>query len=312
MEAGILTLPAQPSSALVSMAYSASYGGRRREVRELSETDRQAVIHLLSEDPLRGMHLLGMIEDHGICHAAHRGRFFGYFDDNNLVNVALLGHHILIYSEIGLRHFAAKAHEIAVRTNLLLGPTLQIEEFWAHFSQYGYQTRLLSPQYWMVCRRARLPLEPLQVENATLEQLDEIVKIQAELVREQSGIDPRDKDEEGFVNRVHERLERERTFVKVQDGKIVFKAELISETDKVVYLESIWTHPDYRGRGITTHSVNELTQQFLNRGKTVTVLVGAEDEAARRIYERVGFVCEEDYQARFLKPLGDCFFSSQQ
>src|SRR5262249_51873078 len=152
--------------------------------------------------------------DHGICHAAHRGRFFGYFDDNCLVNIALLGHHILIYSEIGLRHFAAKAHEIAVRTNLILGPTLQVEEFWAQFSAYGYQTRLLSPQYWMVCRQARLAFEPLQIEIATVEQLDEIAIIQATLVKEQSGIDPRDKDTEGFVNRVRERLERGRTFVK--------------------------------------------------------------------------------------------------
>src|SRR5690242_16344884 len=132
MQIGILTPALDPASLpdAVAEVQDRADAERRREVRELCEADRQTVTRLLAEDTLRGVHLLGMIEDHGIKHPAHRGRFYGYFEDDRLRNVALLGHHILIYSEVGLEYLAAKAHEIAASGSLILGPTRQVEEFW--------------------------------------------------------------------------------------------------------------------------------------------------------------------------------------
>jgi ribosomal protein S18 acetylase RimI-like enzyme len=305
MQAGTLTSALDPTSLpeAVAAVQDRASAERRREVRELCEADCPIVTRLLAEDTLRGVHLLGMIEEHGINHPAHRGRFYGYFEDDCLRNVALLGHHILIYSEVGLEYLAAKAYEIAASGSLILGPTRQVEEFWSHLSAYGRQTRMLRPQYWMVCRETYLPMQKLQVQVASLDNLEEIVETQAELVRAQSGIDPRSRDAAGFHRRVRERIQRHRTFVKMQDGKVVFKAELVSETEDVAYLESIWTHPDYRGKGIATSCLNELMRRFLNGGKTIAILVEPEEETALCIYERIGFIYEEDYQARFLKPL---------
>ncbi len=308
MQTGILTSSIDFASIprLAAMTQACGYSTRRREVRELTEADRQQVRQLLAEDLLRGIHLLGMVDDCGICHPAHRGRFYGYFEDDQLRNVAVLGHHILIYSESGLAHLAAKAHEIAASANLLLGPTAQMEHFWSYLATYGRQTRLLSPQYWMICREARLPLRQSRLQPSRAEHLDEILATQAELIREQCGIDPRDRDGDGFRQRVEERIERGRTLVQLRDEKIIFKAELISDSASAVYLESIWTHPDYRGRGMATTGVAELAHRFLSQGKSLAILVEPEEVAARHLYERIGFICEEDYQARFLKPLACC------
>jgi hypothetical protein len=64
-----------------------------------------------------------MIESYGVCHAAHRGRLFGYYENDCLVNIALLGHHILIYKEHeGLEAFANKAVDVGAGGFLILGP----------------------------------------------------------------------------------------------------------------------------------------------------------------------------------------------
>jgi ribosomal protein S18 acetylase RimI-like enzyme len=272
-------------------------------VCELTDADRNDILRLLAQDTLRGLHLRGMIEENGVCHPSHRGHFFGYYENGELKNIALLGHFILIYRhDVGLAHFAEKAAEIQAPAYLVLGPTTQVETFWNYFAQYGRETRMARPQFWYVCRRQQLQTPVMQLELAGRENFEEIVATQAELVKEQSGVDPRERDPEGFRQRVMERIERGRTWVVRENDKVIFKVELISDTESAVYLESIWTHPDYRGRGIATTSLNELLRIFVQMGKVVAILVEPEEEAARRIYERLGFNIEEDYQARFLKP----------
>jgi ribosomal protein S18 acetylase RimI-like enzyme len=272
-----------------------------RCVRELCEQDFAAVIRLLDEDPMRAVHLRGLVEDYGVCNAALRGRLFGYYEDDHLANIALLGHHTLIYKEReGLKEFAEKFIETNVGGNLILGPLEQVEEFWCHLKRHGRETRLVSPQFWYVCRKPLLATDAIQLTLATLDQLDEIVPVQAHLVYEQSGRDPRVTDPEGFRSRVRERILRQRTWVKTQEGRVIFKAELVCESPDAVYLESIWTRPNQRGTGIATTCVTELVNRFLFKKKAVCILVDPEEEAAQRIYRRVGFAHEADYQARFL------------
>jgi len=130
-----------------------------------------------------------------------------------------------------------------------------------------------------------------------------VADAQAEMSLEESGTDPRLTDLEGFRCRVAERIERKRTWVKLQDGQVVFKAELQSVTPEVVYLEGIWTHPDYRNRGIAESCLTELAHRLLRQHLVLCLAVEAHEQAALRVYKQVGFVYREDYQARYLTPL---------
>src|SRR2546426_8674049 len=122
---------------------------QQREVRELVEEDRAQVIELLSEDPMRAILLRGMIEDHGVCDPAHRGRFFGYYEDDRLAGIALLGHHILIYAEdVALPYFAQAAVEAQAKGYLILRPQAQGEALWEHLSEDGRETQMTSPPPW--------------------------------------------------------------------------------------------------------------------------------------------------------------------
>ncbi len=276
----------------------------QREVRELVEEDRAQVLELLSEDPMRAILLRGSIEDHGLCDPAHRGRFFGYYEDDRLAGIALLGHHILIYAEdVALPYFAKAAVEAQAKGHLILGPQAQVEAFWQHLSEYGRETKMTSPQLWYVCRQPQATPQQMQLQRANFAELDVVAEAHGEMAYEASGTDPRVSDPAGFRHRVAERIERKRTWVKIEDGKVVFKAELARVTPETAYLEGVWTHPDYRGRGIAKSCMTELVHRLLRQHQTVCLLVEPEEKAAIKVYEHAGFVYSEDYQARFLKPL---------
>src|SRR6185369_6352015 len=121
----------------------------QREVRELNEADRAQILELLSQNPNRAILLKGMIEDHEIGDPAHRGRFFGYYEDERLAGIALLGHHILIFAEdVALPFFAKTAVEIQAKGHLVLGPQAQVEAFWQLLSEYGRETKFATQQLW--------------------------------------------------------------------------------------------------------------------------------------------------------------------
>lgn len=296
------------SNALSHHRESAERTGARhqRSVRELKEHDRDCALRFLSEDPLSGVHLRSMIEDRGLCHPAHRGSFFGYFEDDRLAGVALLGHVIMICATpeaepAALSYFAKMAAEIGARGHVVFGPQEQVETFWKYLSARGRETRQANRHHWYVCRQARLPLGQLQLRRAGLDELGVVADAQAEMALEESGVDPRVADPEGFRRRVADRIEKGRTWVKIEDGKVVFKAELQSVTEEVVYLEGIWTHQDYRGRGIAKSCMTELVHRLLRRHLLLCLAVEPEHKAAQHVYRHVGFEHEGDYQARYLK-----------
>ncbi|HZS10379.1 MAG TPA: GNAT family N-acetyltransferase [Blastocatellia bacterium] len=281
---------------------------RKRAARRLTEADRDPALTLLSGDQQRGIHLYSLIKDNGFSHPTNRGVFYGCFEGGELVGAALLGHSILLYAlpgceEAAFSEFARVANKIGAEGHVIFGPRAWVESFFNHLSRYGRETRLMSEHRWCVCERAKLPLKRLQLSRANPEQLDALMDAHAEMFIESSGVDPRWGDPEGFRRRTAERIKRQRTWVRLEDGKVVFKVEIVSETEEVVYLEGVWTHPDYRGRGIATNCLNEITHRLLRKKKAVCLTIEPEAEAGRRVYERVGFTHAADYEARFLQPL---------
>ncbi|MFN0123312.1 MAG: GNAT family N-acetyltransferase [Blastocatellia bacterium] len=277
-------------------------GAQPCEVRELHEADRACVLELLAQDAERNVLLRSKLMDHGMNHPIHRGRFFGYFTNGQLAGVALLGHHILLACpDEAIPMMARMAVEHQVKGHLILGPRAQVQAMWNELALAGWETRLVHEQLWYVCQQPQRKLERMQLTQASLEHLDAVSDAQAEMALEASGVDPRVSDPVGFRMRTAERIERGRIWVKIADGKVVFKADIIGDTPETAYLEGVWTHPEYRGRGIGKSCMTELTHRLLRTRLSLTLLVDAGETTARGIYESVGFMLRDTYEARFVK-----------
>ena len=72
---------------------------------------------------------------------------------------------------------------------------------------------------------------------AKAEELEQIAEAHAEVAFIESGVNPMEKDREGFLKRTMKRIEKKRTFVVFDEDKLVFKADIVAETKEVVYLE---------------------------------------------------------------------------
>src|SRR5262245_6923150 len=114
-----------------NLAYSHPQEVEQREIRELREEDREQVLSFLAQDLVQSVILRGLILDYGLCGPELRGSFYGYFEDNQLVGVALIGHQIVVFgAESALPYFAHKVAEVKARGYLILGPQAQVETLW--------------------------------------------------------------------------------------------------------------------------------------------------------------------------------------
>ena len=279
-----------------------------QSARELLDTDLDAALRLLAENPLRSVHLRGLLLDNGFSHSSNRGRFYGYFENNQLVAIALLGHATMIYARPeaeaeALRYFAQQMVENNVTCNVVFGPEAQVEAFGAYLAELGRGTKMVRELHWYVCNKPMLPVTSLQVRRASHEELEPVAQAQAEMFQEATGTDPRVADPEGFVRRVAERINRNRTWIKLDSGEVVFKTELQSVTPEVVYLEGVWTREDHRAQGVAKSCLNELVHRLLKQHSSLCLAAEPEEEAAMKLYEQLGFKSSERYQARYLKPV---------
>ena len=278
---------------------------RASGVRELAEQDYGDLLALLSADAAKGVCLRDLLETHGVCAEALRGRFYGYFEGAELKGAALLGRAAMFCCGPGVvAHFARAAAESGTECRLVFGEARLVEEFCRRLPGEGYETELVREFDWLVCRAARRRVEQWQMEQARPGHFSAVAEAHAEMVREATGRDPREADADGFYGRVRDRLERGRTWVKVESGQVVFKAEVQSVTPEAIYLEGIWTHPAWRGRGIAKACVTELTHQRLLGRQLVCLVAEPHERAALHIYGEVGYEKEGDYQARYLRRAG--------
>jgi predicted GNAT family acetyltransferase len=102
--------------------------------------------------------------------------------------------------------------------------------------------------------------------------------------------------------RCQQRIERHRVWALIRSGEVIFKADIISETPDVIYLEGIYVNPNYRNKGLGSRCLKQLGRGLLNRAQFIVVLVNENRTNAHRFFQRVGFVASSVYDTLFLAP----------
>ena len=135
---------------------------------------------------------------------------------------------------------------------------------------------------------------------ATEEELDLVMPIQAQLAMEESGVNPMKSDLEGFRNRCLRRIRQGRTWVLVENGSLIFKADVISETSDVIYLEGIWVKEDRRNSNTGFLCLTELSRKLLVRTSSICLLANELNTSALAFYRKCGFQFRATYETIFL------------
>ncbi len=262
-------------------------------LRLLGNSNQQEVLEFLKMRPVHTVVMTSFIQDNGLENADNRGTFYGYRNSTGkLEGVALIGHTTLIESrsDNSLMAFAVAARQSKTPIHLMMSDGKTIETFWRHFTGDNRPPR-------KVCTELLFELNfPFFVQNcdwdvrvAIADELAPIAVAHDEVAFIESGVSPMLKNREGFLNRCLRRIEQGRTFVVFENGKLVFKADIVAETSEVVYLEGIYVAPEYRGKGIGSSCLSKLSLQLMERVENVCLLSNVEFEGAHRSFAKAGF-----------------------
>jgi predicted GNAT family acetyltransferase len=185
---------------------------------------------------------------------------------------------------------------------MIMGEQEKLDYFWKCYAQVGQSPRrvgreLLLEQRWPVA--AGEPLPGLRL--ATHDDVGQVAFVQGEMALAASGINPLEADPVGFRRRCARRIAQKRVWILVEDGRLIFKADVISDTPEVMYLEGVHVNQNDRGKGCGTRCMLQLSQTLLQRSASLCVLVNEESYRSRSFFERVGFRLQSYYGTIFLE-----------
>ena len=85
-------------------------------------------------------------------------------------------------------------------------------------------------------------------------------------------------------------IDRGHTYVVVEDGQVIFKADVGSLALGCAQLQGVWLAPHLRGRGLAVGLMASVVEQVMaTRAPWVTLYVNDFNASARATYAKVGF-----------------------
>src|SRR5688572_23797229 len=273
------------------------------QVSELDASHEKEVMDFLTRRPIHTVAMTGFIKDNGLVSSFNRGTFYGCRNvQGQLEGVALIGHATLMEttSDRALEALA-KIAQTCTTGHLIMGEMERINEFWDHYAEAGQYMRLACREVlfelrWPVEARAEVP----GLRLATAADLELIMPVQAQMAFDESGVNPLERDPEGFRQRCARRIEQGRTWVSIEAGKLIFKADIVSDTSSVIYLEGIWTTGERRAEGYGLRCMSQLARLLLCRTQSICVLVNENNTKAHNFYQRAGYQRQAVYDTIFL------------
>ena len=272
-------------------------------VKPLADDEKSEVLQFLSQRAIHTVSMMSLINDNGLESPYNRGTFYGCRDTNGqLEGVALVGHATLMetVSDRALALLAQVAQQCPT-THLIMGEKERVADFWLHYATAGRRQRLACREWlyeltWPIAVRET----GTGLRRATAAELELVMPVQAELAFAESGVNPLKVDPQGFRARCLRRIEQGRTWVVVQDDQLIFKAEVISKTSAVVYLEGVWVRDEERNSGNGVRFMNELTHKLLEDAESICLLVNETNKRAQSFYRKCGFRFRATYETIFL------------
>jgi predicted GNAT family acetyltransferase len=272
-------------------------------VKLLTSEDESEVLSFLASRPIHTVIMAGMIRDNGLVSPLNRGDFFACRGaSGKLEGVGLIGHITTIETENdeALKLFVklAQSHEA---THVIIGDVDKVERFWDLYAASGQAIRLACRELLYEQRWPVLVKESIELRVATLDDIEQILVVHAQMAFEECGIDPLEKDPLGFRKRVAARIEKGRVWIFTEKGLLICKADVASDTPEQIYLEGLYVHPEHRRQGYGMRFIAQLSRTLLARTQSLSVLVSEKNRIAQNYYQKAGYKFRGYYDTIYLE-----------
>ncbi len=266
----------------------------RQGVRLLGPPDLARVRALLARDPATHVFMADRVESTRLDTRWLGGRIYGYVDDGELL---ALCHHAANLVPVGAHPaavgaFAERALADGRACSSIFGPEDAVLGLWQLVQHQWGPARSLRPSqpFLTIARPSAVPPDR-RVRVVRLDELDVLYPASVAMFTEEMGISPEAGGAPGaYRARVAQLITQGRVFARIDDGRVVFKAEIGAVTPAACQIQSVYVDHAYRDHGLATHGMATVVETTLRDwAPVVTLYVNADNAAARRVYDKVGF-----------------------
>ncbi|MDQ1628365.1 MAG: uncharacterized protein QOI54_2109 [Actinomycetota bacterium] len=267
---------------------------RMSSLRVLRPSDVDEVLELLARDPIANVFVESRVRAVGLDPLRLGGEMWGHVVDGRIEAVCHCGAN-LVPVEAGpeaVRVFAERARRQGRRCASIVGPREMVAPLWEQLEPAWGPARDVRPrQPVLATSRAPTVAADPAVRRVRPDEIDLVLPSCVAMFTEEVGVSPMAVDGgAAYRARVAELVRAGRSFARIEDGRVVFKAEVGAVSPTACQVQGVWVAPDLRGRGLSVGgmaAVVQLAQRYI--APTVSLYVNDYNTAARAAYRRVGF-----------------------
>jgi predicted GNAT family acetyltransferase len=267
---------------------------RTSPVRVLSDRDVPEALAVCGRDPVANVFVASRVAAVGLDSWRLGAEVWGHVVDGRLESLCFAGANLVPVQadEEAARAFAGRARRSGRRCSSIVGPADAVEVMW----------QVLEPS-WGPARDVRIrqplmaiddpPLVPADpaVRQVSPRELDVVLPACVAMFTEEVGVSPAAGDG-GILYRarVAELINQGRSFARIEDGVVVFKAEIGAASSVACQVQGVWVNPARRGEGLAaTGMATVVAEAQRTIAPVVSLYVNDFNTPARAAYTRTGF-----------------------
>lgn len=266
-----------------------------REVRSLRPHERAEALELCARDPAANVYVAARLLESDLSRS--RWPLLAYCPGDRIEALCWQSANIVPVEchAAAAAAFAARMRRQQSQFSSIFGPHDQVEAMWSRLRSWWREPLDVRPSQPLLVIDAGTPLgAPIdpRVRPARVDEIDIVVPAAAAMFTEEIGYAPYTDtaSQRGYWQTTRAIIERGHCLVIVEDGAVVFKAEIGSVGLDACQIQGVWVAPSLRGRGIAGSALAGVVAYARKRAAPlVTLYVNDYNLPALAAYRRVGF-----------------------
>ena len=267
---------------------------RSSSLRLLDNRDRDEVLDLCDRDPVVNVFISSRVREAGVEPSRLGAQIWGYQSAGRLTSLCYAGANLVPVAAAppAITAFAGRARLLGRRCSSIVGLAPDTLGLWELLRPYWGRPREIRAVQPVMATSGppQVAPDPL-VRPVRPDELGILLPASVAMFTEEVGVSPVGPDGgAAYRARVSELIAMGRAFARIEDGQVVFKAEIGSVTPLACQVQGVWVRPELRGRGLATAGMAAVVAEALrNVAPVVSLYVNDFNTPARAAYRRVGF-----------------------
>jgi uncharacterized protein len=268
--------------------------GQTSALRLLTDRDRDEALDVCDRDPVANVFVRARLQASGLDPLRLGAQVWGFRDSGRLESICYVGAN-MVPVEAGpaaVAAYAERARKHGRRCSSIAGPADAVGDLWRRLERYWDRPREIRDRQPLMAMASDPLVDPDPgVRLVRPAEVGILLPASIAMFTEEVGISPIGTDGgAAYRARVSELVACGRSLAKIQDGRVVFKAEIGAVTADACQVQGVWVPPELRGRGHASRGMAAVVAFARSSlAPVVSLYVNDFNLPARAAYRRVGF-----------------------